>query len=114
MKKLIMAILLSVAVPAIAQAKPATCKIESDGVTKYKGNCDFKPQSNGGFILSHPSFEKKIGHPSIEVEIDKYGKAIAYLEDEYYGYMDWGIVTRSQKEKACWVGDSFKICAWGK
>lgn len=58
MKKLIMAILLSIAVPAIAQAKPATCQIEDSGKTIYKGKCNFDPQGNGSFYISHPSFAK--------------------------------------------------------
>ena len=53
-----MAILLSVAVPAIAQAKPATCLLEEDGKTLYKGKCDFDPEGGGSFFISHPSFPK--------------------------------------------------------
>ena len=30
------------------------------------------------------------------------------------GASTWGEATRSQKEKACWVGDWFKVCTWAQ
>ena len=76
MKKLIMAILLSIAVPAIAQAKPATCQIEDSGKTIYKGKFNFDPQGNGSFYISHPSFAKKLNFEGIMVWIESKDQAV--------------------------------------
>ena len=114
MKKLIMAILLSVAVPAIAQAKPATCQIEDSGKTIYKGKCNFDPQGNGSFYISHPSFAKKLNFEGIMVWIESKDQAVVQATKLSGGASTWGEATRSQKEKACWVGNGFKICTWAK
>ena len=114
MKKLIMAILLSVAVPAIAQAKPATCLLEEDGKTLYKGKCDFDPQGNGSFFISHPSFAKKLNFAGVMVWIESKNEVYAQISKLEGGSYMWGEVTRSQKDKACWVGNGFKIFTWAK
>ena len=81
MKKLIMAILLSIVVPAIAQAKPATCLLEEGGKTLYKGKCDFDPQGNGSFFISHPSFAKKLNFAGVMVWIESKSEVYAQLEN---------------------------------
>ena len=114
MKKLIMAILLSIAVPAIAQAKPATCQIEDSGKTIYKGKCNFDPQGNGSFYISHASFAKKLNFEGIMVWIESKDQAVVQATKLSGGASTWGEATRSQKEKACWVGDWFKVCTWAQ
>ena len=114
MKKLIMAILLSIAVPAIAQAKPATCLLEEGGKTLYKGKCDFDPEGGGSFFISHPSFPKKLDFAGVMVRIENKDEAYARISKLEGGSYMWGEVTRSQKDKACWVGNGFKICTWAQ
>lgn len=114
MKKLIMAILLSIAVPAMAQAKPATCLLEEGGKTLYKGKCDFDPQGNGSFFISHPSFAKKLNFAGVMVWIESKNEVYAQISKLESGSYMWGEVTRSQKDKACWVGNGFKICTWAQ
>lgn len=114
MKKLIMAILLSVAVPAIAQAKPATCLLEEDGKMLYKGKCNFNAEKGGSFWLSHPNIEKELDLESIAVWIDYKDHATVNVAKVSGGAIEWGKFVRSQKQKACWVNDWYKICAWAQ
>ena len=48
------------------------------------------------------------------VWIESKNEVYAQISKLEGGSYMWGEVTRSQKDKACWVGNGFKICTWAK
>lgn len=93
-------------------AKDATCQIDEGGRTLYKGKCQFEPQGGGSFYISHPNITKKISVEGIMVLIESKDQAVVQATKLGGGGLMWGEATRSQKQKACWLGRDFKICAW--
>ena len=98
---------------AIAGDKTVKCEIISSG-QKYKGVCIFKPQNAGTFTLTNTSLGKPIGSTDINsVTVFISSKDVAQVSAEMGGSISrWGEAKRSQKEKACWIGDDFRVCAW--
>ena len=97
----------------IAIARPARCAIRSGGAA-YAAKCDFiAERGNGGFSV------KPIGatyFPDGIRVISVY--KIAPLQAEVRGLTRdgvnsrWGPATRSMRDRACWTGDDFSICAY--
>lgn len=118
MKKLHLCLVLSAGIlstlPVLTQAKTATCQIEEGGRMLYKGQCNFEPQGQGSFYISHPSFPKKVAVSGIFVKIEAKNRAIVEGTKVSGGGSIWGEAVRSSQQKACWIGteNSFKICAW--
>jgi len=96
-----------------AADKSVKCEISSTG-QKYKGDCTFKPQNGGTFTLTNTILGKSIGSTDINsVTVFISGKDVAQVSGEMGGAISrWGEAKRSQKEKACWIGDDFRVCAW--
>lgn len=118
MKKFTLGLMLSAGLVATyptlvqAKAKEATCQIDEGGQTLYKGKCNFEPQGGGSFYISHPSFVKKVGVESLMVIVEGKDQAVVQASKIGGGGSMWGEAVRSQKQKACWIGNNFKICAW--
>lgn len=79
----------------------------------YKGKCKFYVEQGGTFSLS--SLQE--GHQllpnitNISVYILEKGHAqVRGLTTDGINSM-WGEATRSTKDKSCWVGSDFKVCA---
>lgn len=116
MKKLNLCLILSFGLlstfPVLAQAKEATCQIDESGQTRYKGKCNFQPQGGGSFYISHPNIIKKLKVEGLMVIIEGKNQAVVQATNLGGGGSMWGEAVRSQKQKACWVGSDFKVCAW--
>lgn len=118
MKKLNLYLILSFGLlssfPMLAQAKvkEAICQIDEGGQTRYKGKCNFEPQGGGSFYISHPNITKKVKVEGLMVMVEGKDQAVVQATRLGGGGSMWGEATRSQKQKACWVGSDFKICAW--
>ncbi len=100
---------------SIAADRIVKCQIDSNTKTAYKGNCLFLPEEKGSFTLANPTDRQKrlYGEISmVSVYIVENGVA------EVYGLVKgginsrWGTANRSSKDKACWEGSDFKVCAW--
>ena len=89
-----------------------TCEVDRQGKTLFKGKCLFTAQSGGSFYLSGKNISRNIGAEGMMVWID--AKNTAFVQSIKFngGVLNWGKATRSNKQKACWVGDYFKVCAW--
>lgn len=99
---------------ASAAGKIATCQIDENGKTIYKGKCTFTPQGGGSFYLSGSNLSKNIGLEGLMVWIEDKNVAVVQGPKFHGGAETWGQAVRSSKQKACWVGEgnSFKVCAW--
>ena len=113
MKNILFCLLMTTTSVAFAADKTVKCEINSSG-QKYKGDCIFKPQNGGTFSLTNTSPGKPIGNTDIHsVTVFISGKDVAQVSGEMGGSISrWGEAKRSPKEKACWIGDDFRVCAW--
>lgn len=95
-----------------AKTKLANCFIQTTDGT-YKGKCKFYVEESGTFGLSNLQ-EGKVLLPNItdvHVYILEKGHAqVRGLTIDGINSM-WGDATRSTKDKSCWIGSDFKICA---
>ena len=97
---------------APAQAKIARCVIDSEG-TSYNGPCQYNVARGGTFTLTpvrHRTFAG--GALSITVYMVRPGVAdVRGLADAGINSR-WGRAVRSRRDRACWVGEDFTICAY--
>ena len=95
-----------------AAPKAAVCQIEEGGRQLYKGKCQFEAQGGGSVYISHPSFVRSVGVEGLMVVVERKNQAVVQATRIGGGGSMWGEATRSQAQKACWLGSDFKICAW--
>lgn len=95
-----------------ATAKPARCVIDS-GPERYIGPCDFRASQGGSFtLLPVRGRSLMTGLTSLTVSIvssgvaDVRGLTLAGVNSR------WGEARRSRRDRACWVGEDFSICAY--
>jgi hypothetical protein len=105
---------------AIAAERIVKCRIGSaDDAGKstvvYQGNCLFSAAKGGSFTLANPVVPNKTLYGSIimvNVYVESNGVAdVRGLTREGINSR-WGEAKRSTKDKACWVGEDFQVCAW--
>ena len=105
---------------AMAAERIVKCQIdsandESRSVIVYKGKCLFSAEKSGSFSLSNPISKNKPLYGSmvmVSVYVETNGVAdIRGLTKDGINSR-WGEAKRSLKDKACWVGEDFKVCAW--
>ncbi len=97
---------------AVAAEKTVKCEITSGNKIVFNANCVFMPEEGGSFSLSgikqKPFFD---GISVISVSIIEKGVAeVRGLTADGINSR-WGEAKRSNKDKACWVGEDFKVCA---
>jgi hypothetical protein len=106
------AVIAAVTLPAAASAKVARCVITSEG-ERFVGPCRFSAAPNGTFSLEPIKPRDHIlGATVVTVAMKGDGTAdVRGLTDAGINSR-WGDVRRSRKDRACWVGDGMKICAY--
>jgi hypothetical protein len=102
------------ALPADAGAKPrqARCVVTSGGET-YRGPCTFTPDVGGSFSVKAVGRRFLVGRVSdVSVSIFRPGAAeVRGLTAEGVNSR-WGEARRSSRDRACWVGSGFSVCAY--
>ena len=97
---------------AQAADKTVKCEITSEGKKAFNGKCIFQPEAGGSFSLSN--FKQKPLFGSITVvSVSIIEKGVAEVRGLTTDGINsrWGEAKRSEKDKACWVGEDFKVCA---
>jgi hypothetical protein len=99
---------------AETRAKIADCRIESGGMTEFAGKCRFMLDGDAGsFSLDRTDHQGPLYGRTLTVSVSVISPGIA----EVFGLTDagnnshWGKAERSTRERACWIGSDFKICA---
>jgi hypothetical protein len=95
--------------------KPRTIDCQITTVdTSHKGKCHFIAEKGGSFTLSSINSQNPLIGDTKTLHVYIVDKGIAEVDSLHEDGIttSWGTATRSQKQKACWVGDDFKICAW--
>lgn len=116
MKHLIAAltILLLTGNAAMAADRTVKCQIDSANKTVYEGKCVFIPDSKGSFALANPEKNKPLTDTITMVSVSIIEKGVAEVRGLTSEGINsrWGEAKRSVKDKACWQGEDFKVCAW--
>lgn len=95
-----------------AKSKVANCFIQTtDG--NYKGQCKFYVEEGGTFSLSSLQEGKPLLPNITDVNVYILEKGYAQVRGLTTDGINsmWGDATRSTKDKSCWIGSNFKICA---
>lgn len=102
------------ALSAEAEAKPrqARCVVTSGGET-YRGPCTFTPDAGGSFSVAAIGRRFIVGRVRhVSVSIFRPGAAeVRGLTAEGVNSR-WGEARRSARDRACWVGSGFSVCAY--
>ena len=119
MKKTIAALLvsfgvLSLSTNSMAAPKIVTCQIDEQGKTIFKGKCSFNPSEGGSFYLTNLNKNKPLVRNIMDIGVYIVEPGVAEVSGSLKGANNsrWGHAIRSTKQKACWVGSDFNVCAW--
>lgn len=99
---------------ATAKDRIVKCKIDSGNQTIYEGKCAFIPDTKGSFGLSNPVKNQPLTDTISMVSVMIIEKGVAEVRGLTSDGINsrWGEAKRSAKDKACWEGVDFKVCAW--
>lgn len=98
----------------VGHTKVATCQIDEQGKTTFKGKCNFRAVEGGSFDLSNLNQNRPLFRDTMNVNVWLTEKNVAEVSGSRKGGFNsrWGTAQRSTQQKACWVGSDFKVCAW--
>jgi hypothetical protein len=97
---------------APASAKTAMCVVSSLKA-KYSGPCSFTPGPRGSFTVS--ALETRYMLPrvaAVSVAVDEYDYAKVRAVMATGVELPWGDARRSKSDRACWIGEDFRVCAY--
>lgn len=103
----------------LSQNTMATNKIVNCEITglkindiMYKGKCDFLLEEKGSFSISNIQKEGPLFAKVLVVSVYMIGKNTAEVRGltSAGNNSRWGEAKRSKKDKACWIGEDFRIC----
>jgi hypothetical protein len=99
---------------SFAADRVVKCQIDSSGSPSFKGKCLFMPEKGGSFSLQSVNRDRPIMEGLIDVNVQIIEKGVAEVRGltTEGSNSRWGEARRSDKDKACWVGSDFRICAW--
>lgn len=98
----------------LALEKVVRCQVDSGGNPDFKGQCLFMSEKGGSFSLRNINKSKPIIEGVTDINVYILDKDVADVRGLTIDGINsrWGDAHRSTKDKACWVGTDFKVCAW--
>ncbi|GAA4762207.1 hypothetical protein GCM10023219_03060 [Stakelama sediminis] len=107
------ALLLLAGVDHVPKSRPARCDIHAAGGMAFKGPCAFLPEEKGTFSVQRDMSAPLFGNiEMVTVVVTGPGEAMVQGLTGDGIVSRWGPATRSKTDKACWVGEDFRICAY--
>jgi hypothetical protein len=99
--------------PAAARSKPASCEIVSEGRVQFRGRCLFTLERGGSFSLGPLRRRGQLYGSILSVSVAVVGRGVAEVRGLTTGGINsrWGRAVRSKRDRACWVGRGFRVCA---
>jgi hypothetical protein len=105
--------MLSAWLTSAGASEPTVRCVLGNGKTEvFDGKCIFIRDNDGSFAVMTPNNDYIMGASSISVRITKPGHAEVRGLTAYGINSRWGPARRSEKDKACWLGDDFSICVY--
>ncbi len=106
--------LLAASIHTPAMARNAKCLITSGNSTQFRGVCDFRAEPNGSFSLTSAKKSGRFFGDVMMVSVTVLSKNRADVRGLTKMGINsrWGSAKRSGKNRACWLGNGFKVCAW--
>lgn len=104
--------LLMQAAPAFAVERVARCVITSRDAPVWRGPCLFTSLGGGGFTVSGIDGGDLDGMSDFALEIVSPGVGRASYMMMSGRHEDGGILRRSRRDRACWVGRDYSICVY--
>jgi len=101
------------ATEATSDARQVRCRIANDYGDNFDGQCLFDAEAGGSFALTLPDDQAILGEIMlVSVAITEPGVAEVRGLTRAGINSRWGTATRSKTDRACWIGEDFRICAW--
>lgn len=99
--------------PVEAQERAVRCVIESAQSVSYRGPCLFEAEQGGSFNVAPPS-GRTFGSGITSISVALTGRGIAEVRGLTRDGINsrWGRAVRSNRDRACWVGSDFRVCAY--
>lgn len=95
-----------------AQAKDAKCLLEVDGKTWISGKCEFTSigmgAGDGSFIITGKNDHFAYANQDGKVMRGSWNGELKAS----HAHEELGMLKRDPRDKACWVNDRARICAW--
>lgn len=104
--------LLSQAVPAAAVERVARCVITARDAPTWRGPCNFSSGRGGSFTLSGVDGGDLDGMSDFALRVTSPGVGRASYMMLSGRHEDGGILRRSRRDRACWVGRDYSICVY--
>jgi hypothetical protein len=107
------AFLLPLLAAATADAKGARCAITADDGGSYRGPCSFAAEGKGSFTVT-PSKSRFLMGEITALSVAIVGPGLAEVRGLTRDGINsrWGEARRSRRDKACWDGETFRICVY--
>lgn len=98
---------------AAAASKMASCQIASEGAVKFNGRCRFTSERGGSFSLSPARGGGALYGSILSVSVTIVSPGVAEVRGLTRAGINsrWGRAVRSKRNRACWVGSDFRVCA---
>ena len=98
---------------AAAVEREARCVITSRGEAPWRGPCLFSSGRRGSFTISGVNGGDVAGMSDFLLEVTSPGVGRAtYMMRGLGRHEDGGILRRSRRDRACWVGRNYSICVY--
>jgi hypothetical protein len=109
-----LALVAAIASEGQAREKVSRCRIESGGSLVVNGKCLFDGYPDGSFHLGNVDQNKSLFDEILLLNIVIVGQGIAEVRGLTRAGINslWGEARRSSRDRACWYGADFRICAY--
>jgi len=100
-------------VQAQSRGRLAQCHVETAGTVKMSGTCRFTSEKGGSFTLAHANRDKPLFGEILTVSVSIAAPDVAEVRGLTVrgNNSRWGAARRSPRDRACWEGSDFRICA---
>jgi len=101
------------AVQAQSRGRLARCHVETAGKVEMSGACRFTREKSGSFTLASANRDKPLFGEILTVSVSIVSPDVAEVRGLTMrgNNSRWGAACRSPRDRACWEGSDFRICA---
>ncbi len=109
-----LAMLAADAAGAASAGRVVRCRVESASVVALNGPCRFLAGGDGSFSLASADAGKPLYGEILDLSVTLLSPGAAEVRGLTRAGVNsrWGEARRSARDRACWEGADFRICAW--